>query len=188
MATFATPAQLGVLLGTTTAPANVGPAAELALQAATDDIVAAIGWDPRQSPGRTRVVAASEISSRPPYSVQLPARNVTALAITGADGLPIIASGYSWRADGTITFRSPIRWGELVVTYTAGWPADQLPGVLRTICLEQAARWLDARGQRLKSHTWSIGAAEQEAEVFDVGAADLRRDFRLADLMAPAVA
>jgi hypothetical protein len=182
MATFASVDELNVLLGTQDSKANTGPAGHLAVNAATSNIIAALGWDPRQSERTIGVDAARRII--------LPARNITALAIAEASGVAVPVTAYSWTADGIVDFPYAwARWGRrLTVTLTAGWPDGQWPEVLKTVCLEESARWLDARGQKLRSHAWSLGEGHQESESFDPRAADLHNDPRLSDLRSPAVA
>lgn len=175
MSQFASRVELDDLLGDT------GDRGDLALVAATNNIIAALGWDPRQSQ-RT-------YTTDPALVVFLPARNVTAVAAVTAAGVPVPASGYTWAADGRVVLAAPYRWGpEVTIAYTAGWPDEQLPQVLETVCLEEAVRWLDARGQRLRSHTTTLGA-ESETQVYDTGpSGELVNDYRLADLRTPAVA
>jgi hypothetical protein len=182
MVTFATTTELNILLGTQESKANTGPAGDMAVNAATANIISAIGWDPRQSE-RVLVVDAGPM-------IMLPARNVTALAIASETATAVPANVYTWDVDGRVDFLYAWRqWGRrLTVTLTAGWPDGQLPDVFKTICLEEAARWLDSRGQRLKSHTWSQGTNEQEGEVFDPAAANLNTDPRLEPYRSPLVA
>lgn len=176
MSLFASKIELDDLAGDT------GDRGDLALVAATNNLVAALGWDPRQSQ-RTW-------TAEPDRVVFLPARNVTAVAsVITSDGFTVPAGDYRWLADGRLFFTAPYRWWPYVtISYTAGWPDEQLPQVLETVCLEEAVRWLDANGQRLRSHTTTLGG-ETETHVYDTDpSAALTADFRLADLRVPAVA
>lgn len=163
---FASVTELDEFLGETT-----GFRGEVALSSATALIVSALGWDPRQSP---RVLAVRG----PTCTVILPARYVTAVSISRR-GVTQDPTAYVWNADGIIEFGS--WWTDLVVTYTAGWAAGQLPSEFRDICLEQAVRHLDSRGRSLRSRSWSLGA-ETETETYAVPAErpeELRSDPRL---------
>lgn len=150
-----------------------------ALVSASHAIVASLGWDPRQSE-RTALVEGSRVAF-------LRALNVTAVAVA-ADGIPVATTDYLWTTTGKVTLlRAPHRWASaLAITYTAGYPPEEIDDLLASACIEAARRRIDSRGG-LKSKTWTLGA-ESEAETYDL-AYDLSSDPSLSRFaLPPAVA
>lgn len=143
---------------------------ERALRRATNQLVSALGWDPRQSDRVHRVTGQRRVF--------LPAMRVTAAAVTTPVGWP-----------GTVAFTDVgvVDLGAHLVgalTYTAGWAPEEMPEVLADVVVEWAADRLDST-RRLRS--WSTG---NEAETYAVvpgavGDADTRLDpYRLPPALA----
>lgn len=149
--------------------------AELALRGATAAVIAAIGWDPRESPrtyarrGRDRVA-----------TLFLPVGYLSAVTSVTVDGATLTADvDYTWSDDGVIYLGAA---GSLVqVSYVAGWPEASIPDALRDACLTEAMRRYD-NPRTLRS--WTTGS---ESETYAGSGPALRDDpilepYRLAAL------
>ncbi len=166
MPTLATVLDLETYLGQPVNPARATQMLDIAEAA----VVAEIGWHPLQST-RTYTIDG------PTLTVELPARNVTALTVT-VNGLAYTT--FTWTTYGTVRFGSPIQSG--TITYTAGWPLAELAGVRGTV-LDMAASKLD-NPRNLR--TWSLGD-ESETYMGSTAQNPLASDTRLVPFRLPPV-
>jgi hypothetical protein len=124
--------------------------AEFFLQAATDALVAELGWDPEQSVRTATVFAGARTTF-------LPVRNLTVVSAAPNFG----EIGVSFTRDGMVRF-TPWAIRDLTLTYTAGWPAAELPGVLRQVVLDYARSMLEApAASGVRSQSWTVGGESE---------------------------
>ena len=111
---------------------------------------------------------AAGLSTQGPYSVTLPAMNLTAIASVVVDDRTLGESEWDATASGIVYLSSPPS-RSVSVTYDAGYPrapVDEAPGEFRQVCLDMAAQWVDNPTGALMSYT--LG---QAGERFDTAAA-----------------
>jgi hypothetical protein len=122
--------------------------APVAVRRAMNKLVAALGWDPRQSVRTARFDGRGDLL--------LPAMNVTSVDLDPVGDVTFTG----W---GRVT--PPYGWAG-TVTYTAGWADGDFPEVLADVVLEWAAAWqTNPNGLR----SWGVGG---ETETYAVVSAD----------------
>lgn len=120
---------------------------DMALELATADVIADLGWDPRQS---ERTLALRCTGARVP--IVLPAWNVTAVAAT-VDGSALDSGSIDWTTPAAILYltRAVSRSG--MITYTAGWADEDMPDAIRLATLRAA---LDGTENPTRLRTWRV--------------------------------
>jgi hypothetical protein len=130
--------------------------AQLLLDAVSDEIRDAVGWSITQEEDQV-----ATLDGRGDHMLLLPTLRLTSVASIVEDGQTLtVGDDYLVYTDGRLARMSggrPARWTTtrqgVVVTYTHGYPAAAVPGVIKLITLEQAVRTADNPGGKLKSRT-----------------------------------
>lgn len=149
---------------------------DMALELATGDVIADLGWDPRES---ERTLALRCTGARVP--IVLPAWNVTAVAAT-VDGSLLDSGSVDWITPGAIVHltRAVTRSG--VITYTAGWADGDMPDAIRLATLEAAVDRL-ANPERLRS--WRVENVTETTDTSSGQRGNPRLDpYRLGPMLA----
>lgn len=141
MASFASVAELGKLLGRTFAAGTETEQAQLALDVATADIKIHAGQQIEKIDNEAVTLDAD--GSKVLFLPEQPVLAVDAVSVEGV-ALVVISDVY-WYRDGSLYRRSGLSWGterqSVVVTYDHGYAA--IPTDIKGVCMRRAARFLD---------------------------------------------
>jgi hypothetical protein len=159
VAAFATPEDLRLLLRL---PTIDEAAATLLLDLATSAVLAEIRQDVVQV-----VNDVVTLDGTGTTTLLLPQIPVTAVESVTERGLPLaVDADYTWSGAGVLTRlcgRWPTRPRSVQVVYTHGYPDGELPGILRTVTVQAAARvWVNPRqmtSESIGDWSGSFGAA-----------------------------
>lgn len=142
---FASADELRTATGTD-ATALPDPKAYLVLDAVSNDIRDAAGWSISQQTGVTWTLDAPASPD-----LFLPTLHLTAVTSVTVDGTALASTGYEWNEWGQLTRLSGVWWrrgvrrlANVVVVATHGYPVGQVPGEVKSLCLEHSIRRLSA--------------------------------------------
>lgn len=137
--------------------------AERVLDKATVRIKEYVGWSVEEE-------TTTYTDSGGARSIFLPTLRLTAIASVVEYGATLVAdTDYFWTPDGHL-LRYPRPWyaypNAIVVTYTHGYSANEVPGIFKEVCLAMASRAYLNPGQ---SRSQSVGGIAEEFVVSDGG-------------------
>lgn len=152
MSPFATAEELRLFVGN---PSLDSARAQLILDGVSDAIRGELGWSVTEE---TDVELT--LDGRGSRRVFLPTLRLTAVSSVTEEGAALVdGQDFVWSGNGTLTridgdMRRPARWSLLprsvVVVFSHGYPAAEIPGVFRTVTLEHAAKFAPT-GQAVRS-------------------------------------
>lgn len=183
MAAFATVSDLQASLGLA---AIDNAQAQLVLDGISDEIRATLGWSVTEETGQVLTLDGTGDTD-----LFVPTLWLTAVTSVVEDGVTL-ASGTDYLRYNNGTLRrvasgSPVNWTckplAVSVTYAHGYPAEQLPGVFKTVTLEYAGRvWHNPAGALKAKTVGRVSVTYADARAAAAGAGE---DPRLARYRLP---